>query len=119
MRSNVQSDNSDYCSACGGSGYLLCCDGCDRAFHFECLDPPLDPNISVQDLPNPWYCFICKARRNPVARESHGLFTDLVFRIERKNPTAFALPQKLRDYFEGVKTGEDGEYVDYYPLKGP
>lgn len=32
--------------------------------------------------------------------------------MDRKNPRAFRLPERLRDYFEGVKTGPDGEYEE-------
>ena len=27
-----------------------------------------------------------------------------------KNPVSFVLPESIRDYFEGVKTGDDNEY---------
>ncbi|KAL8681570.1 MAG: hypothetical protein Q9186_002310 [Xanthomendoza sp. 1 TL-2023] len=73
--------NSDDCSACGGPGELLCCDGCTRAYHFTCIDPPKD------SLPD-GEC------------------------LARKTPTAYNLPRSLRNYYEGVITGEDGEYEE-------
>ncbi|XP_021729860.1 uncharacterized protein LOC110696835 [Chenopodium quinoa] len=61
-------DNDDLCSVCHSSGNLLCCDGCPRAFHIECLSIPRIP----QDK---WYCKYCEdnfqkekfAERNPNA----------------------------------------------------
>src|SRR4051812_8522159 len=31
----------DWCEICEGGGMLLCCDSCNRAFHLDCLSPPL------------------------------------------------------------------------------
>lgn len=102
-------ENHDFCSACGGGGYLLCCDGCERSFHFTCLDPPIDQSAPLDE---PWFCYICLAKRAPVLKPSDGLFAALLFYVQKKNPTAFFLPESIRDYFEGVHTGEDGEYVE-------
>ncbi|KZF21478.1 hypothetical protein L228DRAFT_239453 [Xylona heveae TC161] len=106
---NEDSENDEFCSACGGSGYLLCCDGCDRSFHFTCLDPPLDPNRPPDDS---WYCFICESKRGPPTQYSRGLFAALFGNLEKKNPVAFNLPREIREYFEGVRTGDEGEYEE-------
>lgn len=108
------SDNNDFCSACGGSGFLLCCDGCDRSFHFSCLDPPLSENAS--ELNEPWYCFICVAKR-PVTvdqgeKPARGLFAALQTNLRKRNPTNFSLPQEIRDYFEGVSADKDGHFIE-------
>ncbi|KAI9845227.1 MAG: hypothetical protein M1837_004982 [Sclerophora amabilis] len=108
-----EDDNNDFCSACGGNGDLLCCDGCDRSFHFTCLDPPLDKDA----LPETWFCYVCAAKRDPPPRHSRGLFAALLSQMERKNPVAYNLPLEVRDYFEGVKTGEEGEYEEAIPQK--
>lgn len=50
--------NQDHCSACTSVGSLVFCDGCPRAFHLWCLNPPMDAN----DIPegDRWYCPKCK-----------------------------------------------------------
>ncbi|KAG8628676.1 hypothetical protein KVT40_002541 [Elsinoe batatas] len=105
-----ESDNSDYCNACGGTGYLLCCDGCDRAFHFSCVDPPLDVNSSALD--EPWYCHTCVAKKNPPARQARGLFAGLLSGLEKRNPSIFTLPPSLQTYFTGIGVGKDGKFED-------
>jgi hypothetical protein len=108
------SENNDFCSACGGSGFLLCCDGCDRSFHFSCLDPPLNEDAS--ELNEPWYCFVCIGKR-PITSESpekalRGIFAPLLNGLKKRNPTNFYLPPDLRDYFEGVQTDKHGNFIE-------
>ncbi|KAL8731445.1 MAG: hypothetical protein Q9166_003420 [cf. Caloplaca sp. 2 TL-2023] len=95
--------NSDDCSACGGPGELLCCDGCTRSYHFTCIDPPKD---SLPD--GEWYCQACASQ--PVPAPARGIFPLLRHNLQKKPPTAYNLPRSLRNYYEDVITGEDGEY---------
>lgn len=108
------SENQDYCSSCGGSGYLLCCDGCDRSFHFNCLDPPLNANAS--ELNEPWFCYICVSQRPMSAAQpqkaSRGLFAGLLNNLNKQNPKNFSLPQEIREYYDGVGTGKNGEFQE-------
>lgn len=108
------SDHNDTCSACGGCGFLLCCDGCDRAFHFECLDPPVHNEMSA--LYDPWYCFKCIAKR-PTAVESpqkatRGLFAPLLSLLKKSNPSNFSLPLEIKDFYEGVDQDKHGAFRD-------
>lgn len=64
-----------------------------------------------------WYCFICESKRGPQARLSRGLFAGLEHRLAKQNPVAFSLPKSVREYFEGVKTGEEGEYEEISTAK--
>ncbi|XP_062105173.1 uncharacterized protein LOC133816873 isoform X2 [Humulus lupulus] len=46
-------DNDDLCYVCHDGGNLLCCDGCPRAFHGQCINQPIVPSGT-------WYCKICQ-----------------------------------------------------------
>ena len=46
-----------------------------------------------------------------------GLWSQLRKTIQYRNPTAFRLPREVRDYFEGVTTGEEGEYEEVHNVK--
>lgn len=46
-------DNDDLCSICADGGDLLCCDGCPRAFHRDCVPLPCIPTGT-------WYCKYCQ-----------------------------------------------------------
>lgn len=107
---NPQSDNNDFCSSCRGSGYLLCCDGCDRSFHFACLDPPLTQEAS--ELQEPWFCFQCVSKRAQPQKHQRGLFSTLLTNLDKRNPSTFSLPQDIRDYFEGTATAKDGRFIE-------
>ncbi|XP_077412465.1 autoimmune regulator [Vanacampus margaritifer] len=50
--------NDDECATCKDGGELICCDGCPRAFHLTCLDPPLASIPSGS-----WRCKDCSGRR--------------------------------------------------------
>ena len=104
-----QHENSDNCAACSGGGKLLCCDGCERAFHFSCLEPPLDSEIEPE---GEWYCTKCLKNRLEFPAQPRGIYRDLNTDVSVKNSSAFNLPLSVRDYFDGVKTGEEGEYEE-------
>lgn len=112
----LQDDNDDYCSSCGGNGQLICCDGCTRSFHFSCVDPPLVQGA----MPDEWFCNVCRTAHNPpVFPVYSGPFASLMEKLEAKNSSAFALPLDVREYFEAVRTGQDGEYEEIVPLVKP
>ncbi|KAJ5102170.1 hypothetical protein NUU61_004392 [Penicillium alfredii] len=86
-------ENSDNCYECGSGGELLCCDTCPNAFHFKCLNPPMDPKNPPQ---GEWYCPRCTVR-NP--------FTTLIAHTHHKKKTQFSLPQGIKEHFLGVGEG--------------
>lgn len=109
-----QEDNDDYCAACGGNGDLVCCDGCTRSFHFKCVDPPMVEGA----LPDEWFCNQCQYQKHPPRRDGPPRsFDSLLDSLEAKNPSAFHLPKEIRECFEGVRTGSEGEYEDIVPPK--
>lgn len=109
-----QGENSDSCSTCGGNGELLCCDGCPRSFHFSCFDPPMDKSHPPE---GEWYCVSCQIRYVPKARPTRGMFAVLKHDLRKRNPDSFELPPAIRDYYEGVKTGDGGEYEEVTIVK--
>ncbi|EXJ93054.1 hypothetical protein A1O3_01610 [Capronia epimyces CBS 606.96] len=102
-------DNDEFCASCGGEGKLLCCDGCPNSFHHACLEPPLDPE---QEVDGEWYCPRCIARRSKQTSSPSGLLGLAIRRVDDIIPRAFALPLNIREYFEGVRTGDEGEYEE-------
>lgn len=112
----AQDDNDDYCSSCGGNGELICCDGCTRSFHFSCVDPVLMRDA----MPVEWFCNVCRTNRYAAGPPSHdGAFAQLLEKLDAKNSSAFRLPAPVRDRFEGVRTGADGEYEEITAVVKP
>ncbi|KJE89875.1 hypothetical protein CAOG_009405 [Capsaspora owczarzaki ATCC 30864] len=56
----ARDQNDEFCTECRGTGRLLCCDGCPRAFHPVCLD--IDEN-ELADDDSAWYCHACSVSR--------------------------------------------------------
>lgn len=104
----IQDDNEDFCSSCGGNGDLVCCDGCPRSFHLKCVDPPLQEG----HLPDTWFCNVCIAKQGPPIKDGPGPFGKLQTLVQKKNSSAFSLPLYIREYFEDVRTGPEGEYEE-------
>jgi hypothetical protein len=112
----TQDDNDDYCSSCGGNGELICCDGCTRSFHFSCVDPVLMHDA----MPVEWFCNVCRTSRDPAHLPTHdGSFALLLEKLDARNSSAFRLPGPVRDRFDGVRTGADGEYEEIVNVPKP
>lgn len=105
----IYQDNDEFCASCGGEGKLLCCDGCTNSFHHACLEPPLNPD---EEVDGEWFCPRCVARRSKETAHPSGLMGAVIRRIDDIIPKAFALPYEVRNYFEGVRTGDEGEYEE-------
>lgn len=48
----------EVCAFCARDGQLLCCDGCPKMYHPECVNPPLK-RIPRGD----WHCSECKKEK--------------------------------------------------------
>lgn len=76
-----------------------------------CVDPPLheDDIPTIEDF----YCHECQHIYFPSQFTGHrGTFGSLLDNLDKTNSRAFGLPQDIRDYFENVRTGPDGEYEE-------
>lgn len=117
--------NEDHCSACRSLGALVYCDGCPRAFHWICLDPPME----ATDLPEGetrWFCPACTLEKvwlhshsprithssipplkkpAPKPPTSLKFMAPLVNELAAKIPTEYQLPSDVRSFFK------DGEFT--------
>lgn len=74
-------------------------------------EPIVDP-----DEDTAWFCWDCMVKRDPsLVGEYKGPFGALLTNLDKRHAKAFVLPKKVRDYFEGVRTGADGEYEEFVP----
>lgn len=121
-RIQEEPENNDFCSACGGNGDLVCCDGCVRSFHFKCVDPPMASSTATDD-DEPWFCNHCQAKQQGSGSDfdyrNATPFTWMQALLDRKNPSAYQLPEAIRGYFTDVNTGADGEYEEVKPPPAP
>lgn len=101
--------NSDFCLACGGAGHLILCDGCDGSYHFDCVDPPLTEDSP--ELQAPWFCNKCRAQ-NSEPQKHHGIFAVIIRAADARLTGSFSLPTDIATFFQGVKRGTQGEYVE-------
>lgn len=90
--------NNEFCSACSGSGSLICCEACPKSFHFTCADPPIDEHDVPDDK---WFCNECKAKTNPIEGEKHitavtGIWKRLIEKMDGVNPRVFTLPKRIK-----------------------
>ena len=68
--------------------------------------------MDAESLPDAWFCYVCAAKREPLPKPARSLFSSLFTDLVKENPKAYELPYSVREYFEGVKTGDEGEYEE-------
>ncbi|KAI0928212.1 hypothetical protein AcW1_005527 [Taiwanofungus camphoratus] len=112
--------NEDHCSSCRSVGSLVYCDGCPRAFHLLCLDPPMD----ASDLPEGdarWFCPACTIQQKPPPKPpaSLKLMAPLIEQLWASLPIEYQLPQDIRTHFKDVATGPRGTYVNSSEMRPP
>lgn len=74
--------NEDHCSACRSLGSLVYCDGCPRAYHLWCLNPPMEE----KDLPAGdarWFCPSCSQQQ---VRLHDSSLSSLISNWPHRNP---------------------------------
>ncbi|KAG2196504.1 hypothetical protein INT47_012798 [Mucor saturninus] len=115
--------NHDVCDSCGETGQFLCCDACPNAFHFTCVEPPMNSD-DVAKLKEKWYCTECELKQNIEKRKIakpatsiRGIFENLAKDIAMKNPKAYRLPNDIVNFFKGVASDKLGRYVDTTKVK--
>ena len=64
---NVDDPNNDECAICNIGGILICCDGCENAYHAKCLQ------VQASSLPDPWFCPRCSSRCIQLQQSSPSL----------------------------------------------
>lgn len=113
--------NDDHCSACrtvASGGGLVYCDSCPRAFHFICLNPPMDQS-EVGD--GDWFCPSCTVRQvghmvtprplsadrspvqNPLPRPPRSFMAPLIQHVQSLYPVEYQLPDDIRGFFKDGK----------------
>ncbi|KAI0670671.1 hypothetical protein C8Q78DRAFT_975030 [Trametes maxima] len=109
--------NEDHCSACRSLGSLVYCDGCPRAFHLWCLDPPMES----ADLPEGerWFCPACVLEQRPPPKPPTSLkfMGTLVHELNARIPSEYQLPQDIRTHFKDVGSSARGTYLDTSEIK--
>ncbi|KZT33985.1 hypothetical protein SISSUDRAFT_1053497 [Sistotremastrum suecicum HHB10207 ss-3] len=107
----TNSPNQDHCSACRSLGALLYCDGCPRAFHLWCLNPPLEPS-EVPEGSTSWFCPSCALRNDPPPPPPFSFLSPITHVIQNTVPTEFRLPEELRSHFKNTGADGRGYYTD-------
>ena len=99
------------------------CDGCPRAFHLWCLDPPMDA-MALPELGERWYCHSCTIRKvclsivqilyddssmpqqHPPPKLPSSAMSSLIYQVQTSVPKEFQLPHDIRNYFkDGASPG--------------
>ncbi|KAJ7043330.1 hypothetical protein C8F04DRAFT_1074418 [Mycena alexandri] len=111
-----QINNEDHCSSCRSHGALVYCDGCPRAFHLWCLNPPME---HIDEGDSRWFCPACVIKKHPPRKPPPGLFSPLIHLAQTTIPTEYQLPEELRTFFKDVGTGPKGTYVDNSVVRQP
>ncbi|KAI0256535.1 hypothetical protein BJV78DRAFT_1165107 [Lactifluus subvellereus] len=110
--------NEDHCSACRSLGSLVYCDGCTRAYHLWCLDPPMEA-ADIPEGESRWFCPSCEVHQNPPSMPPSSLLSSLIHHVQSSPPVEFQLPEDIRTYFKFVGSNPRGHYVDTSLIKAP
>lgn len=73
--------------------------------------------MSEDDCDEPFFCQVCVAQRVAPQRHARGLFSSLLSKLDKLNPSIFVPPKPIREYFEGVAATKSGEFMDAANVK--
>ncbi|KAI9466051.1 hypothetical protein BJY52DRAFT_1239015 [Lactarius psammicola] len=110
--------NEDHCSACRSLGSLVYCDGCTRAYHLWCLDPPMEA-ADIPEGESRWFCPSCGLHQNPPSKPPPSVLSPLIHHVQSSPPVEFQLPEDIRTFFKFVGSNPRGQYVDTSLIKAP
>lgn len=115
--------NKFYCQVCGGFGEIVCCDGCPRVFHPDCIAPAHPSRRALDRDEDPWFCPECL--ENPSALASSNRVSGGAPSNSRIVPssssaprtlTTPSLPTKVHDEVDVLRDGslrsEEDELID-------
>ncbi|KAN0128524.1 hypothetical protein V8E53_013731 [Lactarius tabidus] len=110
--------NEDHCSACRSLGSLVYCDGCTRAYHLWCLDPPMEAT-DIPEGESRWFCPSCELHQNPPSKPPSSVLSSLIHHVQSSSPVEFQLPEDIRTFFKFVGCNPRGQYIDTSLIKAP
>ena len=58
--------NQHFCQVCRGFGDVVCCDGCPRVYHHNCIPLHSASRIALDDDEDPWFCPKCVEKKNKI-----------------------------------------------------
>lgn len=84
--------NKFYCQVCGGFGEIVCCDGCPRVFHPDCIAPAHPSRRALDRDEDPWFCPECL--ENPDAIEGSNRVRSIVPSLSSTVLSAASVPPR-------------------------
>lgn len=64
--------NQFYCEVCGEFGDVVCCDGCPKVYHQECIPLSHSDRKLITNDEEPWFCPSCTEERNNGTKAGTG-----------------------------------------------
>lgn len=113
--SQLGNDGNQYwCQVCHEFGNVVCCDGCPRVYHKECI--PLDNTArkSLDQDEDPWYCPECIEDSVPTTFSEQDTSPSKASIIENSVDGAIAQCKECGNKVEQpsvLEYDEDGEYI--------
>ena len=110
--------DNDICRVCREGGHLVVCDGCELAYHFECLKP------AIKDVPEgEWNCDYCldeklMAARDAIIKQSNLLREEKEDEVKEGKdgdaPKASAKTRSQNDDKKGKKSSKSAAQQQIY-----